>query len=404
MRFATPQKPFNLHKLFNVRNLLNFRNLPFVLALVLSAASGTYYATSASADNDVQAAPPAPSVEVTELAPMDIRTWTRFSGRLTPVESAEIKPLVGGAIQQVLFDEGQLVQQGDPLFVIDPRTHEAALQRAEADLATARSRERLTRDELARAHQLYQDKLISRSIFDTATSDHQVAAASVQAAESAVKQARLNLEYAHVRAPITGRVGRAELTVGNVVGAGASAPVLTTIVADDRLYAEFNVDEQTYLQSVRSIQRHEEMPVELTLTGDDTLIYHGHIHAFDNRLDVASGTIRARAIFTNTDGTLTPGMYANIALGSASAQAALLVPDRAIGTNQSRKFVYVVDENNTVQYREVALGNHFQAHRVILSGVEAGERIAVNNLSHLRPSAVVNPVSVTTLNNQLAAQ
>lgn len=395
MRFATR---------FIHEKLLNFRTLPLVLAAVLSTASGLYYTTGASADNDPQAAPPAPNVEVTELTPLEIRTWTQFSGRLTPVESAEIKPLVGGTIQQVLFDEGQTVQKGDPLFVIDPRPHEAQLQQAEAELATAKSREHLTRDELERARQLLDGKLISRSIFDTATSDHQVAQGNVKAAESAVSQARLNVEYAYIRAPISGRVGRAELTVGNVVGAGANAPVLTTIVADDRLYAEFNVDEQTYIRSVRSIQQQEEMPVELTLAGDEAHVYRGHIHAFDNRLDVASGTIRARAIFTNTDGALTPGMYANISLGSANTQAALLVPDRAVGTNQNRKFVYVVDAQNTVQYREVTLGNHFQTHRIVLSGLEAGERIAVNSLSHLRPSVVVNPVTVTTLNNQLAAQ
>jgi len=392
---------------FAPEKLFTSRTFPLVLAALLSTASGLYYATGARADNDAatqQAAPTAPNVEVTELTPTEIRTWTRFSGRLTPVASAEIKPLVGGTIQQVLFEDGQLVHEGDPLFVIDPRTHEAQLQRAEAELATARSRERLTRDELERARQLLENKLISRSIYDNAASDHQVAQASVQAAESAVNQARLNVEYAHVRAPISGRVGRAELTVGNVVGAGATAPVLTTIVADDQLYAEFNVDEQTYIRSVRRIQQQEEMPVELTLAGDDSQVYRGRIHAFDNKLDVASGTIRARAIFNNTDGALTPGMYANISLGSANTQAALLVPDRAIGTNQNRKFVYVVDEQNTVQYREVTLGNHFQAHRVILSGVEAGERIAVNSLAHLRPSAVVNPVNVTTLNNQLAAQ
>jgi len=394
MRSAIPFAP---------EKLLRSRTFPIVLAVLLSTASGLYYTTGARAEDPAQAAPPAPSVEVTQLALQEIRTWTRFSGRLTAVESAEIKPLVGGTIVQVLFADGQVVQKGDPLFVIDPRPHEAALQRAEADLVTARSREKLTRDELTRARQLYDNKLISQSIFDTAGSDHQVAQASVQAAESAVKQARLNVEYAHVRAPITGRVGRAELTVGNVVGAGANAPVLTTIVADDHLYAEFNVDEQTYIQSVRSIQQQEEMPVELTLADNDAQVYHGHIHAFDNRLDVASGTIRARAIFENTDGALIPGMYANISLGSANTHASLLVPDRAIGTNQNRKFVYVVDPQNTVQYREVVLGDHFQAHRVIVSGLEAGERIAVNSLSHLRPSTVINPVTVNTL-NQLAAQ
>ncbi|WP_222868097.1 efflux RND transporter periplasmic adaptor subunit [Saccharophagus sp. K07] len=307
--------------------------------------------------------------------PQAIRTWTRFSGRLTPVESAEIKPLVSGTIQQVLFEDGQVVQKDDPLFVIDPRPHQAQLQRAEAELSTAQSRARLARDELERARQLLANKLISQSVFDSAFNDDRVAQAAVQAAESAVQQARLNLEYAHIRSPIKGRVGRAELTVGNVVNAGVNAPVLTTVVADDHLYTEFNVDENTYIQSVRHIQQQEKMPVHLTLAGDDgdnKKIYEGYIHAFDNRLDVASGTIRARAIFVNEDNALTPGMYANISLGTATTTEALLVPERAIGTNQNRKFVYVIDENNTVNYREVSLGGHYQAHRIILNGLQPG--------------------------------
>lgn len=394
----------------NLKQLFSLRTLLLVFAGLLSTASGFYFAAGANADATAEP-PPAPSVEVAQLIPQEIRTWTRFSGRLTPVESVEIKPLVSGTIQQVLFEDGQVVQKGDPLFVIDPRPHQAQLQRAEAELSTAKSRARLARDELERAKQLLENKLISRSIFDSAFNDDQVAQAAVQAAESAVQQARLNLEYAHIGSPIKGRVSRAELTVGNVVNAGVNAPVLTTVVADDALYAEFNVDENTYIQSVRHIQRQEKMPVQLTLASDDKdaddengkRIYEGHIHAFDNRLDVASGTIRARAIFANIDNTLTPGMYANISLGAAATTEALLVPERAIGTNQNRKFVYVIDENNTVNYREVLVGGHYLSHRIILNGLQPGERIAVNSLSHLRPSTVVNPVTVETL-NQLAAQ
>jgi RND family efflux transporter, MFP subunit len=371
-------------------------------AALLAAATSFYLIGAASADNDTAAAPPAPTVEVTTLEPQEIRVWTSFSGRLTAVESAAIKPLVSGTIHQVLFEEGQLVKKGDPLFVIDPRPHQATLQRAEAQLATARSRARLAEDELQRARQLASSKLISQSVLDAAVSDNQVAQATVLEAESALSQARLNLEYAHITAPISGRVGRAELTEGNVVDAGANAPVLTTIVADDRLYAEFNVNEQAYLQTLRNGQQPQEMPVELTLAGDNSVTYLGRIHAFDNRLDTASGTIRARAIFENTDGALTPGMYANVRLGSAQTNEALLVPERAVGTNQSRKFVYVVDQNNTVNYREVVLGDHYQSHRIVVKGINAGERIAVNSLSHLRPSVVVNPVHVSTL-NQVAA-
>ena len=369
-----------------------------VLAALLAAA-GAYYIGSANAEDDAApAAPAAPAVEVTTLEPQEIRVWTHFSGRLSAVDSAAIKPLVSGTIHQVLFEEGQVVKRGDPLFVIDPRPHQATLKRAEAQLATARSRAKLAEDELKRAQQLVASKLVSQSVFDAALSDSQVAQAAVLEAESALSQAKLNLEYAHITAPISGRVGRAELTVGNVVEAGANAPVLTAIVADDRLYAEFNVNEQTYIQTMRTSQDPQAMPVELTLAVDDSVTYQGHIHAFDNRLDTSSGTIRARAIFENTDGALTPGMYANVRLGSAQTSDALLVPDRAIGTNQDKKFVYVIDQNNTVNYREVVLGDHYQAHRVVVRGVNAGERIAVNSLSHLRPSAVVNPVHVSTLN------
>jgi membrane fusion protein, multidrug efflux system len=388
----------------------------FAAALVVIGAAGLYYIQTVNASDPAPQAQAAPAVEVAELQPMEIRTWTRFSGRLIPVESAQIKPLVSGAIQQVLFQDGQQVRKGDVLFVIDPRPHQAQEQRTQAQLATARSRAHLAGSELDRAKQLFGSQLISQSIYDAALSAHQVAQAEVQAAESALSQARLNLEYAHISAPISGRIGRAELTVGNVVEAGPNAPVLTTLVANDRFYAEFNVDEQAYLQSARSLQQQPgslqdqpgnlqqpSMPVELSLANGGGTVYHGKIHAFDNRLDIASGTIRARAIFDITDGLLTSGMYANLRLGSAATAPTLLVPERALGTNQDKKFVYVVDNNNTVQYREVQLGDHYQSHRVVEKGLAAGERVAVNSLAHLRPNTQINPVPVTTFTNQVAA-
>jgi multidrug efflux system membrane fusion protein len=374
-----------------------------VAALILIAAAGLYYAQSVKASESIPQAAPALKVEVVELQPVEIRTWSRFAGRLTPVESAQIKPLVSGTLQQVLFQEGQRVNKGDPLFVIDPRPHQAEEQRARAQVATARSRAALARDEFVRAQKLLNDQLISQSIFDAAQSAHQVAQAEVLAAESALQRAQLNLEYAHISAPISGRIGRAELTVGNVVEAGPNAPVLATLVADERFYAEFNVNEQTYLQSVRTLQQQQDMPVEMTLGDGSGKVYQGRIHAFDNRLDISSGTIRARAIFDNTDGLLTAGMYADLQLGSATTTSALLIPERALGTNQNKKFVYVVDDNNTVQYREVRLGGHYQSHRVVEDGLSSGERVAVNSLAHLRPNATVNPVPVTTFDNQVAA-
>jgi multidrug efflux system membrane fusion protein len=360
---------------------------------ILTGIASFYYVTRVEASVS-SAVPPAPAVDVVILQPQEIRTWASFSGRLAPVESAAVKPLVSGTIQQVLFSEGQQVKQGQPLFVIDPRPHQASVQRAQAQLATAQSRAKLAQDELKRAQQLIAAKLVSQSIYDSALSAHQVAQADVQQAEAALSQAKLDLEYAHISAPISGRVSRAELTIGNVVEAGANAPLLTQIVANDKFYAEFNVDEATYIQFVRNTKNTREMPVELTLASDSSVTYSGNISAFDNRLDTNSGTIRARAIFDNKDGALTAGMFANVRLGSAEKVQALLVPERAIGTNQSKKFVLVVDENNTATYQEITLGDHYQGQRVVMAGVNAGDKIIVNGLSHVRPNSLVNP-SVT---------
>ncbi len=376
-------------------NVFTRKSYQLTFAAILSGIAGFYYVTTANAAAPA-AVPPAPAVDVVVVQPQEIRTWANFSGRLSPVESAAIKPLVSGTIQQVLFKDGQQVKKGQPLFVIDPRPHQASVQRAQAQLATAQSRAKLARDELSRLQQLITAKLVSQSIYDSALSGDQVAQAAVQEAEAALSQAKLNLEYAHISAPISGRISRAELTVGNVVEAGPNAPQLAQVVASDKLYAEFNVDEATYIQFVRNTKSAEQMPVELTLANASTtavpnVVYQGYITAFDNRLDTNSGTIRARAVFDNNDGALTAGMFANVRLGSAEKTSTLLAPERAIGTNQSKKFVLVVDEKNVANYREITLGDHYQGQRVILTGVNAGDKIIVNGLSHVRPNSVVNP-------------
>ena len=234
------------------------------------------------------------------------------------------------------------------------------------------------------------------SLYDSAIAASQVSQAEILQAEGALREAELNLEYAHITAPISGRVGRAELTVGNIVDAGVNAPVLTSIVASNQLYAEFRVNEQTYLEIMRNTDHSARMPVHLSLSDSSESNYRGYLHAFDNHLDSASGTIRARAIFDNKDGILTAGMFANIQLGSADTQVSLLVPERAIGTNQDKKYLYVIDEKNTVQYRDVVLGQQYQGQRIILSGLVGGERVAVNSLSHIRPNIEVSPVEVSS--------
>ncbi|WP_075186503.1 efflux RND transporter periplasmic adaptor subunit [Teredinibacter haidensis] len=333
---------------------------------------------------------PPPKVEVIKVSASEIRHWDHFSGRISAVESVEVRPLVGGRIDQILFKDGQLVKRGQALFVIDPRPFEAAVKQAEATLSTAKAQARLTRQEHTRSQELLDNKLISQSIYDEALTANDVAKAAVLQAEGQLLNANLNLEYAHIVAPISGRVGRAELTAGNIVGAGPSAPLLTTIVAESQVYAEFRVDEQSYLDLLENAQAPSDMPVFINLSNNAQTVYEGHVHAFDNQLDAASGTIRARAVFNNTDGVLIPGMYANVRIGSAIKQQVYLVPERAIGTNQNRKFVYIIDEQNLAQYREVTLGDQFKGQRVVRSGLTVGEHVAVNGLSHIRPQAPVD--------------
>lgn len=367
----------------------------FILILILAAA-GYQYMTYADGNQKKQAAkpagsPPPPVAQVLVMKPRSVRTWADYSGKLSAVNIAEIKPQVAGEIQKVLFKDGEIVDKGALLFVIDPRPHEAAVKKAKAQLESANSRAKLAKDELERTKRLVKRKLISESAYDSAKNDYQVAIASINEAQSALVQAKLDLDYCYIRAPFRGRISRAELTVGNVVATSPNAPVLTTLVSNDKLYAEFNVDEQTYIKMVRGVPDPTKMPVTLTLAADKSVVYKGHIYAFDNQLDTNSGTIRARAIFDNVDGILTPGMFANVRLGSATEKSVLLVPQRAINTNQDKKFVYVVNSDNKATYREVALGNYHDNERVVVSGLKAGERVVVDGLSHIRPNSVVTP-------------
>ena len=367
-------------------------------AIILVLVAGLYYALipSNGHSNNVEGneAPPSPHVDIVILKMEPVRLWTRFSGRLTAVDNAKIKPRVSGEIQQVLFSDGQLVITGELLFVIDPRPYKAAVQQAEARLTSARSRTTLAKDELERARQLVKRQMVSRSVYDNAKNEFQVTTAAIDEAKSSLVAARLDLEYAHIKAPFNGRIGRAELTVGNVVEAGSNAPVLASLISNQRLYAEFNVDEQTYIRSIRSQSESGDMPVKLTLADADH-IYRGQIYAFDNQMDITSGTIRARAIVNNTDGILTPGMYTNIYLGAPEETEVILLPSKAIGTNQDKKFVYVVGKDNIISYQEVSLGQQHNGHRVVLDGLLAGDKVVTNGLSHIHPGIRITPNLVT---------
>lgn len=334
-------------------------------------------------------------VTVQTMQTEKVRTWTEFSGRLTAVDSAEICPEVNGRITEVRFEDGGYVKTGDVLFVIDPRPYAAAVAKSEADLATANTNAEFAQVEKQRAEELIKTQAIAQRLYDERTNADRVAAAAVKAAEAELKRAKLDLEHAYVRAPISGRASRAELTVGNLVQTSPNAPLLTTIVSGEEIYADFDVDEQTYIQNVRNVanNRIEErlIPVELTLRGDKQNRFQGTIYSFDNRIDVASGTIRARAKFANPGGVLIPGMFVSVNLASGAEEVAIMVPTKAIGFDQDKKFVFVVGDNNKVVYKEVDLGAELNGKRIVKSGLNPGDRVIIDGIQHVRPDVVVEP-------------
>ena len=376
--------------------ILKSRAILFSAVAVLTSGAGLalYQFSNASAQT---ASPvvenPAVPVSVHTVNAGDVRIWSEFSGRLNAVDYAEIRPEVSGRITAVRFKDGQTVKAGDVMFVLDPRPYEAALAKAEANLASARTNTEFAQTELDRAANLIKSQAIAQRFYDERANAKRVADAAVQSAEAELMQAKVDIDHAYVKAPISGRVSRAEITLGNVVQAGPNAPVLASIVSNNGIYADFEVDEQTYMQSFRADSdtqaKEQRVPVELTVQGDSGRVYEGTIYSFDNRINTASGTIRARARFDNKDASLVPGMFISVKLGSSMKGRALLVPDRAIGNDQNKKFIYVVGNDNKVVYRQVSLGPQVNGQRIVLSGLHSGERVIVDGLQHIAPDVTV---------------
>ena len=336
------------------------------------------------------------SVAVNQLEPKTVSPFAEFSSRINAVDYAEIRPQVSGRITEIRFHDSEHVNAGDILFVIDPRPYQAAVDKAQADLTTAIHNAKFAQAERDRGNQLVKSNWLSQETFDQRTNADEVAKAAVQSAQAALETAQINLDYAYVKAPISGRVSRAEITVGNLVGEPTTAPpVLTSIVSDNGVYADFEVDQQTYLNNVRNYgQSHAEqqkIPVEVVVRGNEDHLYRGYIYSFDNRIDTGSGTIRARARFDNTDGGLIPGMFVSVRMGSGVIDDALLVPESAIGNDQSKRFVFVVGDGNKAEYRSVALGPQVDGDRVVLTGLKAGDRVILDHLQRLAPGAPVVP-------------
>jgi len=370
-----------------------------LIAGVAIAGLGTGVFTKYTADAGAKTASAVPAgvpVTVAQLEAQAVRPFAEFSGRINAVDYAEIRPQVSGRITEIRFHDGEHVNAGDVLMVIDPRPYQAAVDKAQADLQTAINNAKFAKAERDRGSQLVKSNYLSQETFDQRTNADEVAKAAVQSAQAALETAQINLDYAYVKAPISGRVSRAEITLGNLVGSSAAPPaILTSIVSDNGVYADFEVDEQTYLNNVRnygqSQQEQEKIPVDVVGRGSEARVYRGHIYSFDNRIDTGSGSIRTRARFDNADGGLIPGMFVSVRMGSGVVDDAILVPESAIGNDQSKRFVFVVGNGNKAEYRSVELGPEIDGNRVVLTGLKAGDRVILDHLQRLAPGAPVVP-------------
>jgi multidrug efflux system membrane fusion protein len=382
--------------IFEVQNKLsrqtpirNWRRQLMGAGLILLLGGG-YAAWHASAKPEATPAPAAVPVAVETLHSHAIAPFAQFSGRINAVDYAEIRPQVAGRITEIRFKDGQQVKAGDILFVIEPAPYQAAAAKAAADLKSAKVNATLAHATLTRYEGLRKQNAIAALTYDQSLNAAQVADATINSSQAALAQAEVDVDHAYIKAPISGKISRAEITLGNFVGSPAALPpLLASIVSNNGVYADFEVDEQTYLNNVRA-HGDQAVPVELTIQGDSH-VYRGTVESFDNHIASGSGTIRVRARFANEDGTLVPGMFVSVRMSSGAQSNALTVPEAAVGNDQSKRFVFVASKANVAEYREVTLGDTVGGERVVLSGLKSGDRIILDGLQKLAPGAPVAP-------------
>src|SRR5262245_10295274 len=377
---------------------------PTARAIGLPLAAVIVLATGCAQTSAQHAAPPPPQVTVASVIERDVTEWDEFTGRLQAVDSVEVRPRVSGLVSAVRFDEGAIVRRGDLLFQIDPRPFQAEVDRLRAELTRARATGQRAASELVTAAKLRAENAIAKEEHDRRAAFAKKSTAQIAAVEAALRAAELNLEFTQVTSPIDGRVGRAIVTEGNLVSSGpGEATLLTTVVSLDPVYAYFDADEQIFLKYTAAgpkgpalrgglRNRSAELPIRMALSNDEGFPRVGQLDFVDNQLDSATGTIRGRAVFRNADGQLTPGLFVRLRLAGTQSYRGRLIQDRAIGTDLSKKFVYVVGAKNQIEYRSVTLGPLIDGLRVVRSGVEAGESVVVNGLQRIRPGAQVTPV------------
>ncbi|WP_457445792.1 efflux RND transporter periplasmic adaptor subunit [Roseateles sp. P5_E4] len=336
-----------------------------------------------------------PPVSVAPATQREVQEFDEFTARLEAPDTVDVRSRVAGTVDAVRFKEGQLVKKGDPLFTIDARAFKADVARVEAQIAAARTQAELAKTDLARSEKLISINAVSQQEIDQLRSALRSAEANQKAAEAALVQSKLNVEYASVTAPVSGRTSRANVTPGNLVGVGD--PVLTTVVSSDKVYAYFDASEATYLKYMRAARdgsrtssRDVANPVQMGLSNEQGYPHAGKMDFVDNRLNPATASIRGRAVFDNKQGLFTPGLFARIKLIGSGSYNAVVVPDRAISTDQTRKIVLIVGANNIVQPRPVTPGALIDGMRVV-EGVKAGELVIVDGLLRAFPGAPVTP-------------
>ncbi|WP_226502550.1 multidrug efflux RND transporter periplasmic adaptor subunit MexE [Pseudomonas sp. MWU16-30317] len=368
----------------------SFNHLRFPLAAIALVVM-----TACGRAPEVAQAPAAPQVSVAKVLEQPINEWDEFTGRLEAPETVEVRPRVSGQIDKVAFTEGALVKKGDLLFQIDPRPFQAEVNRLDAQLAQARATAARTDNEAQRGERLKASNAISAELAETRTTTAQEARAGVAAIQAQLDLARLNLSFTRVTAPISGRVSRAAITAGNIVTADQTP--LTTLVSTEKVYAYFDADERVFLkynQLSRAGQRSQTSPVYLGLSNEDGNPHLGQMDFIDNQVNPRTGTIRGRAVFDNSDGSYTPGLYARLKLVGSKTYDAVLIKDEAVGTDLGKKFVLVMDKDNKAAYRSVELGPKLEGLRIVRSGLVKGDSIVVNGLQRVRPGSTVTPQDV----------
>ncbi len=342
-------------------------------------------------------APPPPEVSVAQVLNKQVREWDDFTGRVSAVETVELRPRVSGYVERVAFQEGQEVKKGDLLFVIDQRRYKAQFAQAQAELERTRAEARLAQTQDKRAQTLVEAKAISREEFETRRAATTQSNAAVRAAEAAVENAQLDLQFTQVRAPIDGRAGRALVTEGNL--AQADATMLTTVVSQDPVYVYFESDEQSFLryqELARKGERAESKnPVRVGLASEQGYPHEGTVDFIDNQVDSTTGTIRARAVLRNPDRIFTPGLFARVQLEGSGQFKAMLIDDKAVLTDQDRKYVYVLGPKNAAVRKDVVLGRVVDGLRVVSSGLMPTDQVIVHGVQKVFfPGMPVTPKTI----------